>query len=58
MSNIPDEIEEMLKSLSKKHLTSKALICRSEELDPDSEYNVNVAKEVRDAFDHGMRAVI
>lgn len=52
-----DQDYEGLKSLADLYLEAKALILYSEEIDPDSRSNLQVIKELRDAFDHLMRVI-
>lgn len=51
--DIPD-----LKTLADLYVQAKALILYSEEVDPDSRSNLQVIKELRDAFDHLMRVIV
>lgn len=47
-----------LKELALLYVQAKALILYAEEIDPDSRSNLQVIKELRDAFDHLMRLII
>lgn len=51
-----NEHKELLK-LSDKYLEVKSLILYSEEIDPESKSNLQIIKELRDAFDHIMLVV-
>lgn len=55
LDNLDDEEIEKLTQISKIYVQAKALICYSEEIDPDSKSNIQVIKELRDAFDHTIR---
>jgi hypothetical protein len=48
---------ESLGTISSLYTQAKALILYSEEVDPDSRSNIQVIKELRDAFDHLMRVM-
>lgn len=52
----PKELES-LKYLADLYTQAKSLVLYSEEVDPDSRSNIQVIKELRDAFDHLMRVV-
>lgn len=52
----PNEVES-LKRLSALYAQAKVLILYSEEVDPDSRSNIQVIKELRDAYDHLMRVI-
>lgn len=67
MANIPEEkvvdcFSEneitQLKSLATLYLQAKPLILYSEEADPNFRSNLQIVKELRDAFDHVMRVVV
>lgn len=63
-SCIPDEIESLLQGHSELaklialYSDAKKIILYSEEVDPTFKSNIQVIKELRDAFDHMMRAII
>ncbi|NVZ08402.1 hypothetical protein HW932_03915 [Allochromatium humboldtianum] len=52
-----DQDREGLKNLAELYAEAKALILYSEQIDPDSRSNLQVIKELRDAFDHLMRVI-
>lgn len=67
MANMPEEkiadcFSEkeitQLKSLASLYLQAKPLILYSEEADPNFRSNLQIVKELRDAFDHVMRVVV
>lgn len=59
---IPDFLdrEELaeLKRLAALYVQTKALVLYCEEVDPDSSSNLQIIKELRDAFDHTMRSFV
>jgi hypothetical protein len=50
--------QETLLKLVKLYSETKVIIVYSEEVDADSKYNIQIWKELRDAFDHLVRAFI
>lgn len=52
----PKELENV-RNLADLYMQAKGLVLYSEEVDPDSRSNIQVIKELRDAFDHLMRVV-
>ena len=53
-----DEERERLVELAELYIQAKALIIYAEEVDPESRSNIQIVKELRDAFDHVMRVVV
>lgn len=51
------EFTEELRQLGEIYAKTKPLILWSEQIDPNSRSNIQVYKELRDAFDHWMRVV-
>lgn len=49
---------DRLAELADLYIQAKALIIYAEEVDPDSRSNIQIIKELRDAFDHLMRVVV
>lgn len=47
-----------LRGVADLYVQAKALILYSEEVDPESRSNLQVIKELRDAFDHLMRVIV
>jgi len=47
-----------LRAVADLYIQAKALILYSEEVDPESRSNLQVIKELRDAFDHLMRVIV
>ncbi len=53
----PDEADR-IRRLSRLYAIAKGLILYAEEVDPDSRSNLQIIKELRDAFDHLMRIML
>jgi len=49
---------ERLKELANLYVQAKMLIIYVEEADPDARSNIQIIKELRDAFDHVMRVIV
>ena len=49
---------DQLRDLANLYLEAKSLILYAEEVDPSSRANLQIVKELRDAFDHMMRVVV
>jgi len=47
-----------IQELASLYIQAKSLIIYAEESDPDSRSNIQIIKELRDAFDHFMRVVV
>jgi len=56
--NFTPESTDQLQKLANLYGEVKLLVLYSEEVDRDSQSNIQVIKEFRDAFDHLMRAII
>lgn len=52
------EEQARIEELARLYVQAKSLIIYSEEADPDSRSNIQIIKELRDAFDHFMRVVV
>ncbi len=52
-----EEEAARLAALSRLYSEAKSLILYAEEVDPDARSNLQIIKELRDAFDHLMRAI-
>lgn len=55
--NLSENETSKLKNLTESYLQAKALILYAEEIDPRSELNLQIIKELRDAFDHLMHTI-
>jgi hypothetical protein len=56
--SLSEQEKKKFEQLSDAYIQAKSLIIYVEELDPSSRSNLQIIKELRDAFDHTMRFII